>query len=341
MKKISFLLGAGIPFIECLYFIIQKERNKKKKECLKKIMSHMHSGFPLHKSFAVYPLIIDKVSLGIIKNAEATGTLSKSCHNLSIFLEEKLANRNRISSALLYPFCIMVFAIVLIVILLFFIFPKIIPLIQSSGATIPLSTKIFLFLFNFLSTYGLFLLVSISSIGFFLGVLYKKNTLCKYLVHEILLVNPLFRFPIHLYKVSSFSKEVSLFLGSGYSILEVLSSVAEHEENLLYKKGIIDITEDIRKGIRFSKTLENHSYLFGRDMPLFVALGEETGKLSSSLLQVSFLYDEELKNLEKKIFTLLEPMMMLVLGVIVGFIALSLITPLYSITSSINNPSLT
>ena len=141
-------------------------------------------------------------------------------------------------------------------------------------------------------------------------------------------------------KLSALTKEMALFLESGHSMIETLSSTSEHEKNPIYKEGIKRVMEEVRQGVRFSKSLEKNPLLFGIDLPLFASLGEESGGLSKSLVQVSAFYDEELNNLKKKLFALLEPSLMLVLGVVVGFIALSLITPIYSMTSSFNTPKI-
>jgi len=326
MKKLSFLLCAGIPFTECLHFIIQKERNKRKKEYLKKIILKINSGILIHKSFDTPPFILDKVSLRIIKNSEATGSISKNCHRLAILLEEKLSNQNRLIGVLLYPLCIVVFAFILILILLFFIFPKIIPIIGLSGSKLPLSTRILLFIFNFLSNHGIAFVFSVGILALSFVFIFKKNSTLRMLMYRI----------IRLFKISDFAKEMSLFLESGYSMVEALDSCFVHENNPIFKEGLRGIIDDVKKGIRFSKSLEKNPLLFGYDLPQFVHLGEESGGLSKSILYVSTLYDEEIKNIEKKVFVLLEPTLMLVLGLIVGFIALSLIAPIYSITSSIN-----
>ena len=337
MNKLSFLLSSGIPFTECLHFIIQKECNKNKKEYLKNVVSKIHGGSSISKSFDTSLLLIDKVSLRIIKNAEATGSLSKSCHSLSLVLEEKLSNRNRLMGAMLYPFCIIIFAFILTTILLFFVFPKIIPLVQSSGAKLPLSTKILLFLFNFLKQYGVFLVFCVSLIFASFIILFKKNKTFNHGCFRGMLLSPISGLLIRLFKISAFAKETSLFLETGYSLVEILDFAYEYESNPLYKQGLKSVSGDIKKGIKFSKSLENFSFLFGQDLPIFVALGEESGRLSKSLLQVGLFYDQEIKNIEKKFFVLLEPVLMIVLGIIVGFIALSLITPIYSITSSLNS----
>ncbi|MFA6297113.1 MAG: type II secretion system F family protein, partial [Candidatus Paceibacterota bacterium] len=293
---------------------------------LKDIVLKINSGLSLYKSFNTFPLIMDRPSLRIIKNAEETGSLSKNCQRLAIILEDKLSNQNRLIGALIYPLCIVVFAFALILILLFFVFPKIIPLLQSSGAKLPLSTRVLIFSSVFLKNYW---------IAIFLGV-GMIIILLRLFMFRIIFFIPIFSSLIRFFKLSVFSKEMSLFLESGYSVVEALDFCYVHENNPFYKDGLKKVIDDVKKGTRFSKTLEENPTIFGHDLPQFAHLGEESGGLSKSLLHVSALYDEDIKNIEKKVFALIEPVLMLFLGLIVGFVALSLITPIYSITSSIN-----
>ena len=138
MRKLSFLLGSGIPFLQALHFMKEKEERKKTKACLAAVTERIHAGSPLHKSFAMPPLLIDPQSLRIIENGEMTGSLAKNCARLAGDLETKLQNRNRLISALTYPALIFSFSLILVVALLAFVFPKILSILDTGNAALPL-----------------------------------------------------------------------------------------------------------------------------------------------------------------------------------------------------------
>ena len=339
MKKLSFLVESGIPFLQSLHFIHEREERKKMKKHLQCILRSIHSGVSIHKSFETLPYIIDEQSLQIIESGEATGMLSKNCIRISRDLDEKLTNRNRIIGALLYPACILLFAMALALGLLLFVFPKILPLLVFEGATLPFSTRLLISISNFLKEKGMRIGITMMIIVFtFLFSIKRSKALRKGFAHVLLHI-PIVSTLLRLFKTSFLSKLLALFLECGYTLSESMYHAERLENNLIYKESFKEILEKIKRGERFSKALKNHPTLFPKETVQFAALGEESGNLSKTLYQLSILFDEELKEIEKRIFSLLEPTLMLFLGATVGFLALSLIMPIYSLTSSLSHAS--
>lgn len=340
VKKLAFLLVSGISFIEAVDFINEKEVKKWKKEYVKNVIIRIRSGTSIHKSFTIKPFLLDKRCLKVIESGEAAGSLSKNCLLLSEALENQLINNNRIIGALLYPACILMFSLMLIVGLVFFIFPKILPLLESSGIELPLITRVLLSLVSLLKVYGVMFLSSISFLMLVGFLIYAHVKEIRVLVWKSILRIPFISYVIKISKNSNIAQSLSLYLESGFSLLEALSLVSDQEDNLLFKSSLLNVSEWIKKGERFSKALARHSYLFPYEIIQFASMGEESGRLSKTLLHISHLYQQEMKELQQRIFSLIEPAMMIVLGGIVGFVALSLITPIYSITSSLSASSL-
>lgn len=336
MKKLSFLLESSISFLQALHFIEEREDKPKIKKYLKNITVSIHGGMPIHKSFKIKPFLIDEQSLSLIESGEATGTLSKNCTRLGNELNARLVDKNKIISALVYPIFILFFTLILVVALLLFVFPKILPLLSLGDTGLPLSTRILIFFSDTLRKYGLYMLAIIFlNVGVLIAVL-KKWPRSRICIDRIIIKIPFISKVVRLRKTSLLCRVIALFLECGHTLSESLYYVEKFEKNLIYKKDLGLIIKKIHEGSRFSKILVSYLYLFPKETPHFVALGEESGNLSKTLFHISLMFEDELNEIKKRLFTLLEPALMLFIGILVGGIALSLISPLYSITSSLS-----
>ncbi len=339
MKKLSFLLEAGISFLQALHFVEEKELNSNMKKRIREIRQSISAGNSIPKSFDIPPFIVDRQSLNIIESGVATGTLSKNCLRIGDDLEDRVANRERLIGALIYPVCIALFSLVLVLVLLLFVFPKILPIIISGGTELPLPTRIIIFTSEILRKEWMYILSVVGAVSLSTIVSFKKSEVVRKRVEIIFLKTPFFSKMIRLGKVRFFAKTISLFVGCGYTLYESLHHLIGFETNLVYKEGYVLILEKIRSGGRFSSAIMENPLLFPSEVAQFVSLGEESGNIAKTLIHLSSLCDGELKEIEKRIFTLLEPALMIFLGVIVGGIALSLISPIYSLTASLNQPA--
>lgn len=164
----------------------------------------------------------------------------------------------------------------------------------------------------------------------------KKSIYFRKTFQSYVLCIPFVSKIIKLMKSRLFSKVISLFLECGYTLSESMYHVTQLERNLIFKDGYTLILEKIKKGERFSKSVLFFPKLFPRELSQFAALGEESGNLSKTMHHLSLLFDEELKEIEKRMFSLIEPALMLFLGIVVGCIALALITPIYSLTTTLS-----
>lgn len=336
MKKLAFLLESSISFLQALHFIEEREDKPKIKKYLKEVALRIRGGMSIHKSFRVKPFIIDEQSLSLIESGEATGTLSKNCARLGNELEARLRDKNKMISALVYPIFILFFTLVLVIALLLFVFPKILPLLLLGDTRLPFSTRFLIFLSNLVKVYGLYVLITLVLFMGVVIVVFKRRPNLRIYIDQLFLRMPFISKVTCLYKTSSLCRVLALFLECGHTLSESLYYVEKFEKNLVYKKDLAFIIRKVQEGERFSKILLSHSYLFPKETPHFVALGEESGNLSKTLFHISQMYEDELNEIKKRLFTLLEPALMLFIGGVVGVIALSLVSPLYSITSSLS-----
>ncbi len=329
-RRLSSLLSAGIPFVHSLSLMKEREVVLWKNKHIQAILSVVLRGQSISSGFDLKPRILDVYLINVVRNAELSGTLTKSFLLISKELSSRLENRRRVVGMLIYPFVVVLCAIFLAVFLYGFVFPQILPLIVSSGSELPIYTRLLLVSFNFFAQYGLLFIIS-CTIVVALGIYsYKRFTSIKNYIQVFSLKIPFIRKIIYVNKNIIFSRSLSLFLETGNTLVEALSHLYEHETHHVFKETYKNLTHQVRYGKRFSSALLEKT--FSAELIQLVCVGEESGTLSSSLQQSANIHEEELHNLQKTIFLLIEPALMIVLGFAVGFVALSLIVPMYSLT---------
>jgi len=329
-KRFSCLLSAGIPFIQAFSLMKEREKNAKRKTHLTTIQSHIVQGKTISSSFDIRPYLLDRHLINIVRNAEVSGTLTKSFDLIAYELASVQENRRRIIGLLVYPSITIVCSVLLGVFLYMFVFPQIIPLITANGADIPFYTQFLINSFSFFSKYGLFVfLFLILALGIGI-VLYNKMNYMREVIQTMFLRIPFVGMVVRIQKNINFSRTLALFLESGNTLVESLSHIYEYEYHTTFKKEIGKSAEHIKQGKRLSTCLSEN--IFSRDLIQFIEIGEESGTLAYSLRQVGHIHEEELQHIQKTLFLLIEPALMIMLGVVVGFVALSLVVPMYSLT---------
>ncbi len=329
MKKLSFLLSSGIPFSEALHIINGREQKRHMKSLIEEVISRIREGSRIHKAFDAKGRFLEKDMIRILESSELTGKIKEGVHTIAGILEGKISRKRKLFALLMYPMCIVGFSIVLISFLIFFVFPKILPLFAESDISLPLPTRILVHSTAFLEMHWQAALFSGIIIIASFHLSFKKEYLFKI---------PFLKKWAKLSLLHSFASSLSLFLKSGYTLVESLAHISETEKSAFIRKEYLLILSLLKEGTRFSKTLLSGTPLFSHEMVQFIILGEETGNLSETLSHFAHICEEDIKDMQESLFVLIEPALMVFLGSVIGFIALSLIGPIYKLTSSVSIP---
>ncbi|MDO8659040.1 MAG: type II secretion system F family protein, partial [Candidatus Parcubacteria bacterium] len=270
-----------------------------------------------------------------IKAGEESGNLANALADIGLSLEKSHALTKKIKGALIYPGIIMSAMIVIGVLMFAFVVPTLAGTFKELGVVLPLSTRMLVFIGNFFSNNLLLTFVII--IGIFLGF----YTLLKAKFAERYIDLFLIKMPI----IGNLTKELntvrttrtmSSLLSAGVSITRATEITQDVVQNSYYKEILNEAKIAIEKGAPFSEVFEAHPDLYPVMMSEMIQVGEETGKLSEMLVQIAVFYEEEIENATKNLSTVIEPFLMIIIGAGVGFFAISMISPLYSILGSIN-----
>jgi len=333
-KNLSGMLKAGLSLYRALSVLEKQTKNHLLAKILVSLSAEINAGGTLSSGLAKFPNVFSKLFVSMARAGEESGNLAGSLSEIGLNLEKSYSLNKKIKGALIYPGVILS-AMVLIGVLMFaFVVPTLANTFKELGVQLPVSTRFIIFLGNFFSEHLFlsFILIIGSAIGIIL--LLRAGFMKKYIDFMVV------RLPI----VGNLSKELntarttrtmSSLLLSGVSIIRAIEITKDVVQNIYYKKVLDQARDKVEKGAPFSKAFEENPNLYPVMMTEMVEVGEETGKLSDMLLQVALFYEGEIENKTKNLSVIIEPVLMIIIGTVVGFFAVSMLSPMYSLMDSI------
>ena len=321
--------------LESIHVIKQQTRSKSEIKVFDKVISDIANGQTLSSSLARFKGVFGNFAINIIKAGESSGTLTINLNYLADELKKKELLRKKIVGALLYPIIVTLATLGITGILIVYIFPKIIPIFKSLNAQLPVSTKIIIFVSETVKNHGITILLVLVLLGIISSLMIKYIPKVKFIFHGLILRIPLTGEIAKNYNLTNTTRTLGLLLKGGISLTEALSITADTTENVQYKKAFEYISHGIMKGKNISELIRHFPAIFPDMLGHMVSIGERSGNLSSTLIYLSEFYENEFDDMTKNLSSSIEPVLMIVMGILVGFVAVSVITPIYEITNTL------
>lgn len=330
-SQLAVMVDTGITLSKALDSIAQQEANAALKQVLTELKGFVESGEDFSSALARYPQHFDKTFVALIKASEQTGTLGEMLETVSNYLRNQLETRHKIRAAMAYPSIMAVLAVGVTVFLLTYILPQFEPLFSRKGAKLPTPTVFMMSASNLLLDY--WYLWAAGLVSAILGIAFGRKTEPGRKILDWVM--------IHLPIVGTMSRKVTIsrsirtlgtMVASGVSIVEAIRLTAEVAANWYYEQAWLRVLEQITEGRRICDAMHDERALFPPTLVQMIGAGEDTGKLDIVLVKVSTFYDREVETSLKATTSLIEPLMICVMGVIVGGIALGLLMPIFSLS---------
>jgi len=332
-RQFATMIDAGLSVVKCLDILQKQTRNPKMKEVIGEVKRDVAGGMSLTEAIQKHPRIFSPLYINMMRSAEAGGILDQVLDRLSGFLEKEQETRNKIKSAMTYPAVVFCFATLMLLGLLFFVLPKFKGIFETMGLDLPLTTKLMLNSSTYMKNYWyIFLVVIVGSVVLIKA--FSQTERGKYAIDAAKLRLPIFGDLILKTCVSRFARTFGTLITSGVPVLRALEIVSETAGNRVISETVVRAKHSIKEGEKISTPLFG-SKIFPVMVTQMIAIGEETGRLDQMLEKVSNFYDDEVDNTLKSLTSLIEPLMIVGLGLIVGFIAVSVISPIYSLVGSL------
>lgn len=333
-KHLSVMLEAGLVVSEALSIIADSVKGRFKK-VLRGVLQSVEAGHSLSSSFARYPKEFSGIFISATYAGEASGTLDENFRNIASQLEKEKELTGKIKGAMLYPVVVLTATFVLGMAMAFLVLPKITPLFKGLKMDLPVTTRALLWFSDFMANYGLVFVIGVVSFVFFMIWLIKQK-FSKPIIDFIILRLPFVKEISHKTNLARFCRNLGTLLRSGLSIDEALEVTGDTLGNFYYSRAIGRVGESISKGTKLSENLRQFESLFPIMVTRMVMVGEKSGKLEETLFYLADFYEAEVDNATKSLSTAVEPLLLIIIGFVVGFLALSIITPIYNVTGNIN-----
>ncbi len=334
-KNLAGMIQAGLSLSRALSVLKKQTRNAKLNKILVSLINDIDSGGTLSIALSKFPSVFSKLFISMTKAGEESGNLAGALTDIGLNLEKANSLTKKIHGALIYPGVIMSAMVIIGVLMFAFVVPTLASTFKELGVTLPLSTRVLIFFGNFFSNNLILTFVIIMSVVFSFYLILRSKVVAPYIDFIVLKIPVVSNLTKEL-NTARTARTISSLLLSGVSITRALEITEDVVQNIFYKKVLNDAKVSIEKGAPFSKAFEANTKLYPIMMSEMIQVGEETGKLSDMLLQIAIYYEGEVENKTKNLSTIIEPVLMIFIGAAVGFFAISMISPLYSILGSIN-----
>lgn len=332
-RQLATMIGAGLILSEALDGLQEQQTNKKFKEVLSDITNDVKGGISFAASLQKHPEVFPKLYSNLVKAGEASGKLEEILLQLAEYLEKEKEFKSKVRGAMIYPVLVLTMMFVVILIMLLFVMPRLTGLYKESDIDLPLPTKILLGMSYFMTHFWWLLLILI-----IVGVIMLKRALAtprgRLAFDRWILGLPIIGRIVNLVILTNFSQTFALLIAAGIPLLDAIRLVTEVVGNTAYTEALDQAYKGVERGLTFSDQLIAQN-VFPKIIGQMVSTGEETGKLDEVLRRVSIYFESELEGVLKNITTLIEPVVLLILGIGVAFLVLSIILPIYKLTTSV------
>jgi type IV pilus assembly protein PilC len=330
IQNLSVMLKAGISISRCLQILVKQTRNKKFQDILTDVYNQVQQGKGLSEALSKYPNVFPNIVTSMIKIGEMSGNLDKSLEYLTTQLEREADLKSKVRGAMMYPSVIMGAMVIIGVLMSIFVLPSLMSIFTEQSVELPLSTRIVIAISNFMSGHSVLAIGGMISIAV-VSVLFFRTAVGKRTSSIISLNLFVVKGITKKINLARFARILSSMLKSGIPIVQGLEVVSESLDNVLYKDLLSKAAEDVRLGKPMAESLGKNEKLFPVLVQQMVAVGEESGSTQEILEQLAVHYEADVDDTLKNLASVIEPLLILVIGAIVGLLALSLITPIYSI----------
>lgn len=336
IKRLAFLIRANVPILEGLYMVKDQTSSRRHVRIVSKVIDDISNGQSLAKSLGKFPHIFGDFGINIIKVGEHSGTLSQNLEYLADELKRRQELRRKVMGAFVYPAVVTLATLGITGFLMLYLFPKIMPIFSSLHMELPLSTKIVMAISTFLQNWGLTALGVLVATMIVVTILLRRSKAFHYVFDQWVIRLPVVGTVVRHYNLANASRTVGLLLKSGVTLSTALPLTADTLQNLVYKEQFMKLAECVNRGQEISTHLRTNRLLFPDVVPQMVAVGERSGNLSNTLVYLSEFYEAEVQDFTKNLSSLIEPALMVMMGIMVGFVAISIITPIYGITQNLH-----
>ncbi len=330
-RQLSTMIGAGLPLTDALA-ILQVQVTPALQTKIADVLRSIEGGSTLADSLTHHKETFSRVYIALVRAGESAGVLDTILVRLADTLEKQREFREKTKGALIYPVIVVIGMLLVGAVMMIFVLPKLTVMYQDFNVELPMVTKILIGTSTFMSTYWYFMGVAIA-FGIYFFNKWRKTKMGAFKYDELMLKVPIFGKIKSMVLMAEFSRTLALLASAGVSLVESLGIVNEVADSEVMRKALTEVAKDVEKGNPLATSLAKHP-VFPMIVSQMTSVGEQTGKLDEILNRVAGYFENESEHAIKNLSTAMEPIIMVVLGVGVGFLIVAIVVPIYNLTSA-------
>lgn len=327
------MLEAGVPILECLNILSNQIENNKLRACITEIAADVNKGGVLSDCMKKHKKVFPPLFISLVASGEASGRLDTVMLRMANYYEKETKTANKVKSAMIYP-CVLAFvAVVAVTFILVYVMPTFVEVFEGTGTQLPWNTRLLLWLSSAIQNNWIAILIVLGA-GIFGGKYYFGTEQGKYTASRLQLKIPFIKKLNQMSIVSQFTRTMSTLIGSGIPLIDSIVIVTDVVKNKIAKDALMNVNERISRGEGLYYSIEETG-IFPNMLCSMVRIGEETGALDSILNKTADFYDEELDSTIQSTVALMEPALIVVMGIVIGFMVISIMLPMFDMYSQI------
>ena len=331
-RQLSTMMRAGVPLIQSFDIVARGSPNPRLTRLLTDIRSDVETGTSLSSAFRKHPLFFDALYCNLVEAGEAGGILETLLDRLAIYQEKTMAIKNKIKSALIYPIAVLVVAFVVLAVIMIFVIPAFKDVFSSFGADLPAPTLVVIAMSEFFVSYWYLIFGFLGGGVYFFMESWKRSEKMQRAMDRLLLRVPVFGELVNKSAVARWTRTLSTMFAAGVPLVEALDSVGGASGNMVYALATEQIQRDVSTGSALTTSMTSTG-VFPTMVLQMAAIGEESGSLDHMLAKAAEFYEEEVDEMVKGLSSLMEPFIIVILGVLIGGIVVSMYLPIFKLGS--------
>jgi type IV pilus assembly protein PilC len=331
-RQLATMLGAGIPLVQAFEIVGAGHEKPSMQKLILDIKADVEGGTSLHESLARHPLHFDDLFVNLVEAGEQAGALENLLDKVATYKEKSEAIKKKVKKALFYPAAVLVVAVIVTVILLLFVIPQFEDLFKGFGADLPAFTQMVINLSKFVQHQGYLIVVVLAIGGWAFMYFYKRSRKMREFLDRMALKIPIIGPILNKAAVARFARTLSTMFAAGVPLVEALESVAGATGNIVYENAVLKMRDEVSTGQRLQRAMENTGQ-FPNMVIQMIAVGEESGALDSMAGKVAKFYEDDVDAAVDSMSSLLEPLIMAILGVLVGGLVVAMYLPIFKLGS--------
>jgi len=331
-RQLATMLGAGIPLVQAFEIVGNGHEKPAMQRLVLDIKSDVEGGTSLHEALAKHPLYFDDLFVNLVEAGEQSGALETLLDKVATYKEKSEAIKKKVKKALFYPAAVLVVAVIVSLILLIFVIPQFESLFKGFGADLPAFTQMVVNLSKFVQAKGLYMAIVAGGLGYTFFYFKKRSRKMREFLDRVSLKLPIIGPILKKAAIARYARTLSTMFAAGVPLVEALESVAGACGNIVYEDGVMKMRDEVATGQRLQRAMENTG-LFPNMVVQMIAVGEESGSLDAMSGKVATFYEEDVDAAVDSMSSLLEPLIMAVLGVLVGGMVIAMYLPIFKLGS--------